>query len=273
VDTEAVHTEGMRFDADMMKKLKDFLLNIDNDHIRDALGPEMGERLIQLKMQDPRAYMAQALVTIANNNDSVRQWLFRSADENHKMWNLDGTFKREFLPSDKWTIVELKGAGEVPILKEDLPFMPNVADAWFFKKTSQAHPLDRRFMGKEYDMESNPSGFGRLLQMIQNAIAHKWQMVRPADKDKAYYFDMPEVAPHAGTEIAIDPSEMVAVRNNFTIDLTVGTMLGNVPAGNAPMRALTHLDALELTLSARNVKNFASGGNNTSNEGKVNPPQ
>jgi len=255
---EAKHQykEGIRFTPEEYEELKSFILGIDEDHIVEHY-PENASQLIATKYTNEKSFITEMTIRLCQTHESLKSWLFRQADEHHPLYSSDGTVDRSKLPSDKWDVVELKGAGEVPYLKEDANALPVAFYHWFFTKVNKASPLDRRFMAKEFDMQGNPSRFGVLLKIVQNAVERHWKMVRPADKDLAYYFPLESAQPFEGV-IADLSSD--AKFNSYGLSQKMGQFIGNVHLFDGPQRFQTRAQCIATMMNLKELKTFAEAG-------------
>lgn len=243
-----VYNEVLHMQKEELSHIRDWLLNIDDDHIRQAMPDGEGERLVAMKLISPNDYVREALTKIANKYDTVREWLFRSADENHPLWDENNRIKKELLPPG-WTTINLKGSGEAPILKEDLAYTDRIQDAYFWRKVDRASPIDRRVMGAEYDVRRNPNGW------IFDALARKFNAVRPTDLDKEYFFDLPK-----GDEDVWSPDTSHCAKRYLINDTVVARVFGNVPSQDRIASALSHREILDIGLRAKLVKTSVEGG-------------
>lgn len=256
--TQESYYQAIRFNETDFENLKEFVMNISEDHLKQKFAPQHAQYLIELKTTQPKKYMTAVLVELCNKIDSVNQWVMRQADEHHPLYLPDGKFDRSKLPSDLWDVVELKGVGEVPYLKADRGYLPTAMDYWFFNKLFASSMVDRRFLNSEFDPTSNPSSFGRVLTLIQSAVERHYKMVRPADKDKDYYFPLAEEVPFTGASTTLDDATMEKT-GQFLVGETLGKILGNAPADNKPSRVVLRQAAIDILSDIKNLKSFAQG--------------
>lgn len=252
--------QPLRFTPEKYKLVTDFVHAIEEEGIEEfaRIDPSARE-LIALK-HDPaheQEYLLGVFYRLARRSPAFHHWIFEELDENHPLYNFDGSLDRSKLPSEAWTAVELKGGGEVPILKADLPLFPTLADRWFFNKVSKATPLDRRFMAKEFDMQGDGSRVGMIIKIVQNAVERYWQMVRPADKDKAYYFDLEEDVPYDGTKAVLKSNN--AKYSNYHLTRELAQLLFVPPKGRL-LRCDKRQQCINMALNIKHLKSFAASG-------------
>jgi len=256
--THTTYMSAIKFGQEKYNVLKEFCNNITDDCL-EAHGKATGRQdLLKLKGMPgaEKEYITAVLYAFAKQSATFKDWVFSEADASHRCYLPDGTFDRSMLPSDQWTVIELKGGGEVPILKDDLPLTPILADNWFFKKVKGASALDRRFMAKEFDMQGDTSRVGWVIKYVQHALEKYWNMVMPSDKDKAYYFDLESETPYDGVKGTVKTS---AGHSDYYVSRDLAQMLF-VPDGKAPRRYKQHVECIDMALNIKTLRTFAATG-------------
>jgi len=257
-ETGATEMTAVKFAE--FEELKEFFLNINDEHIREMITPaERATELISLKNSDINAYMTRCIIHMHHEVKGFRQWFWKQVDKCNPLFNADGTFNREFLPAKGWDVTEIKGAGEVPYPLEHESKLPVAMDFCFFKKIKEAAPVDRRVNGAEYDIQSN-SRFGMILKWVQIMVERYWHMVRPCDKDQAYYFSLEEEKPFGGVEMEISATDVSQHNASYAVSPFVAKILCNASDSKTPERYFPRTEALRIMSSLPILQTTAAGG-------------
>jgi len=260
--TGETYSQAVKFSEAQYQTVKNFCYNIAEENLEKFSRTNAGgKRLLALRnaegLENEKAYILGVLYPLSDMSSALHKWIFAMLDKSHPLYANDGSLDRAKLPSEAWTVCELKGGGEAPILKTSLKYLPTLCDNWFFNKVQKAAPLDRRFMAKDFDMQGE-SRVGIIIKLVQRAVERYWSLVRPSDKDRKYYFPLAEEAPFVGQKVEMVKPREDASQYYMSREAAQLFFVPNFEDG--PQRFGTHQECIGLATRAHLLRSFAAEG-------------
>jgi len=214
----------------------------------------------QQRENNPKDYITNVLIELANNNQGVRSWLFRRLDDHHNLYTADGTVDRSKLPSDEWDVARVPIFGEVAYLKRYKNKLPVAQDhAHYLEYARKLSPLDNRINAHQLDVQRQTSFLGRLMTILRSVFSSQMEIGRVNKNDKEYNFPLESEKPFDG--VATDLNTGKTTPDEFYLnDNLIAAIYTDARSGDQPSRIYSRTVIQKIFCDMHNLRGVAEGG-------------